>query len=48
MKWGVGKMTYASGNVFEGNWTNNMRNGKGTMNWFNSNEKYTGNWEDNY
>lgn len=48
MKWGQGRMTYASGNFYEGDWKNNKRNGEGTMNWLSSNEKYTGNWEENY
>lgn len=48
MKWGQGRMTYASGNYYEGAWENNKRNGHGVMNWLTSNEKYTGNWEDNY
>lgn len=60
MKHGNGKMTYASGNYFEGEWKNNKRNGNGTMYWLTSNEKYflklnlkpsyryTGNWVDNF
>jgi hypothetical protein len=41
-------MTYASGNYYEGNWSNNKRNGEGVMHWTNSKEKYTGNWEDGF
>ena len=48
MKWGQGKMTYATGNYFEGEWSNNQRNGEGTMYWLTSNEKYTGNWDNNF
>lgn len=48
MKWGEGKMTYASGNFYEGQWANNKRNGQGTMHWLSSDEKYEGNWEDNF
>ena len=48
MKWGNGKMTYASGNYYEGQWANNKRNGQGTMFWLTSDEKYEGNWEDNF
>ena len=48
MKSGQGKMTYTSGNFYEGEWRLNKRNGQGTMNWLSSNEKYTGNWEDNF
>lgn len=48
MKWGKGKMTYASGNYYEGSWKDNKRNGHGVMHWLNTNEKYTGNWEDNF
>lgn len=28
-------MHYSSGNEYEGFWKNNMKNGEGTMNWFN-------------
>jgi hypothetical protein len=48
MKSGLGKMTYQSGNFYEGQWSLNKRNGEGTMHWLSSNEKYTGNWEDNF
>jgi hypothetical protein len=48
MKWGNGKMTYASGNYYEGQWASNKRNGQGTMFWLTSDEKYEGNWEDNF
>jgi len=48
MKWGEGKMTYSSGNYYEGHWENNKRNGHGVMHWLNLNEKYTGNWVDNF
>lgn len=48
MKWGQGKMTYASGNYYEGEWANNKRNGHGTMNWLTTQEKYEGNWVDNF
>ena len=48
MKCGPGKMTYNSGNYYEGEWRQNKRNGEGTMHWLSSNEKYTGNWEDNF
>jgi hypothetical protein len=48
MKWGEGKMTYQSGNFYEGVWTHNKRNGQGVMNWVSTNEKYSGEWVDNY
>ena len=48
MKSGKGKMTYATGNYYEGQWRLNKRNGEGIMYWVTTNEKYTGNWEDNY
>jgi len=48
MKWGHGKMTYSSGNYYEGQWSNNKRNGLGIMFWLSSDEKYEGNWEDNF
>jgi len=47
MKQGQGKMTYQTGNYYEGNWDSNKRNGHGTMWWVTSNEKYSGNWVDN-
>jgi hypothetical protein len=48
MKCGKGKMTYSSGNYYEGEWDNNKRNGMGTMHWLTSDERYEGNWEDNF
>jgi len=48
MKSGEGKMTYPTGNYFEGEWRENKRNGEGTMHWKTTNEKYTGHWEDNF
>ena len=47
MKWGKGKMVYASENYYEGNWENNKRNGHGEMHWLSSSERYSGNWKDN-
>ena len=47
-KSGQGKMTYASENFYDGEWKNNKRNGEGVMHWKNTNEKYTGHWEDGY
>lgn len=47
MKWGHGKMVYASENYYEGNWEYNKRNGHGEMHWLSSNERYSGNWKDN-
>ena len=47
-KSGQGKMTYASGNYYDGEWKNNKRNGEGVMHWQNTNEKYTGHWDDGY
>jgi len=47
MKWGRGKMVYASENYYDGNWENNKRNGHGEMHWLTSSERYSGNWKDN-
>jgi hypothetical protein len=41
-------MTYASGNYYEGQWATNKRNGQGIMFWLTSDEKYEGNWEENF
>jgi hypothetical protein len=48
MKCGKGKMTYSSGNYYEGEWDKNKRNGMGTMHWLTSDERYEGNWDDNF
>lgn len=42
----MGKMIYRSGNIYSGQWDNNLANGKGTMKYNNGN-KYTGEWIDN-
>lgn len=39
---------YPSGNYFEGNWANDMKEGEGTMNWTDLREKYFGQWHKNY
>ena len=41
-----GKMTYNSGNTYNGFFKNNKRHGKGTYTWTNGN-KYVGQWKDN-
>ena len=46
-KHGMGKMTYPSGNFYEGNWKYDKKEGQGTMNWISSREKYYGCWKDN-
>ena len=43
---GYGVRRYPSGNIYEGMWYKNRRHGLGTMNWFDRNQTYTGNWED--
>lgn len=37
--------SYKSGNIYEGQWENNMRHGEGRMRWLTTNEEYTGHWE---
>ena len=45
VKHGWGTRQYASGNIYQGMWFNNVRHGEGTMKWHDSNQVYTGNWE---
>jgi len=42
---GVGKIRYASGNIYEGEWELNQKNGEGVMVWEDSNEVYAGQWK---
>lgn len=37
---------FKNGNMYEGNWENNKRNGKGTMYWYNLGQEYSGDWVD--
>lgn len=37
--------SYKSGNIYEGQWENNVRHGEGRMRWLTTNEEYTGQWE---
>lgn len=39
---------YPSGNYFEGEWKNDKKEGRGTMNWTDIREKYVGQWRNNY
>ena len=41
---GRGKMTYGSGDVYEGDWEGGVRSGFGTVQWANG-DGYTGDWE---
>uniref|UniRef100_A0A2K5M850 Radial spoke head 10 homolog B n=1 Tax=Cercocebus atys TaxID=9531 RepID=A0A2K5M850_CERAT len=41
--WGI--RCYKSGNIYEGQWEDNMRHGEGRMRWLTANEEYTGPWE---
>ena len=41
------RITWKSGNIFDGKIIENKMNGNGYMIWNNKNEKYTGKWEDN-
>lgn len=39
-------MTYGSGNTYEGNWVLGKKQGKGVMQWYDSFEKYYGEWKE--
>ncbi|KAE8579446.1 hypothetical protein XENTR_v10024041 [Xenopus tropicalis] len=41
--WGV--QCFISGNIYEGQWKNNIFHGMGKMRWLTSNEEYAGQWE---
>jgi len=41
-------MVYASGNVYDGDWKNDIKCGVGTMQWKGSRERYSGEWADGY
>ena len=43
---GTGLVVYPSGNTYDGEWKDNVKNGKGEMFWVEVNEKYTGDWKD--
>ncbi|XP_040607246.1 radial spoke head 10 homolog B isoform X3 [Mesocricetus auratus] len=45
IKKGWGIRCYKSGNIYEGQWENDMRHGEGRMRWLTTNEEYTGHWE---
>ncbi|XP_015440645.1 radial spoke head 10 homolog B isoform X1 [Pteropus alecto] len=45
IKKGWGIRCYKSGNIYEGQWEDNMRHGEGRMRWLTTNEEYTGRWE---
>jgi hypothetical protein len=36
---------YKSGNSYDGQWVDNIRNGKGRMIWKNRDEEYNGEWK---
>ena len=44
MKQGQGRQEYASGNVYEGEFVENRKEGWGTMNWHDRGEVYMGEW----
>lgn len=46
-KHGKGKMSYASGNYYEGSWKYDKKSGYGEMHWLTTNEIYRGFWEEN-
>jgi len=37
-------LSYPSGNVYEGQWRNNVRHGEGTMRWVQLDQQYSGQW----
>lgn len=39
-----GKMSYASGSVYQGQWEHDRKNGQGTMHWARTKEEYVGQW----
>ena len=36
---------FKNGNVYEGHWVNNIRQGEGTMRWYDLGQEYTGQWQ---
>lgn len=38
--------SYPSGNIYSGEWRNNLRHGEGTMRWMNLRQQYVGMWQD--
>lgn len=43
-KYGFGSYYYVNGNKYEGEWTNDRKNGHGIYSYFSTGEKYDGNW----
>jgi len=44
---GRGRLKYASGNVYEGEWRGDRKEGEGVMHWQDRNEVYEGMWVGN-
>jgi hypothetical protein len=44
LRHGSGKMTYASGNIYQGEMRRDRKTGHGVMQWFNLRERYAGEW----
>lgn len=42
---GFGTCCYPSGNVYEGLWFNDRRHGEGRMQWLDSEQMYSGQWQ---
>lgn len=38
-------ISYPSGNIYSGEWRNNLRHGEGTMRWMNLRQQYVGLWQ---
>lgn len=45
---GIGKMVYASGNEYEGEWRKNLKQGQGIMAWKDMQEEYVGEWKEGF
>ena len=44
---GFGIFTDSKGNIFEGDWKNNFKHGKGVL-LYNNKDKYEGDWKNNF
>lgn len=44
-RWHLCPDSYPSGNLYSGEWHNNLRHGEGTMRWLNLGQQYVGMWQ---